>query len=309
MSKHPISGIHHITVISGPAQDNYDFYTKVLGLRMVKKTINFDSPTTYHLYYGDYTGQPGTILTFFPWENAAQGKPQNGEVTEIMFMIPENSVDYWMGRLADQGISFENPVNRFGEQVLQFADHDRLKLSLVATESANEMPGWDNGEVEEAHSIRGFYGASLNLLHGKATEALLQDMGYTFDAEEENRRRYRSAAEMGSVIDIIEGENLLARVGRGSVHHIAFRVEDDEHQAFWRKRLFEQSLQVTPVQDRMYFRSIYFREPGGVLFEFATDIPGFDHDEDVEHLGEDLKLPPWYEEKRDLIEQALQPLN
>jgi glyoxalase family protein len=309
MTKKPITGIHHITAISGPAQDNYDFYTKVLGLRMVKKTVNFDAPTTYHLYYGDYTGQPGTILTFFPWDNAAQGKAQNGEVTEVMFMIPESSLDYWMGRLAEQGIHFENPVNRFGEQVIEFADTDRLKLSLVATSSANDLPGWDNGDVEEAHSIRGFYGATMNLLHSKATEMLLQDMGYEFKSEENNRKRYTSSAVMGSVIDIIEGENLLGRVGRGSVHHIAFSVEDDEHQSFWRNRLGEHQMQVTPVQDRMYFRSIYFREPGGVLFEFATDIPGFDHDEDLKNLGEELKLPAWHEDKRDYIEQVLQPLN
>ena len=309
MSIKPISGIHHITVISGPAKDNYDFYTKVLGLRMVKKTINFDAPTTYHLYYGDYAGQPGTILTFFPWENAAQGKAQNGEVTEIMFMIPEKSVDYWMGRLAELGIPFENPVARFGEQVIQFTDTDRLKLSLVATSDADELPGWDNGDVDEAHAIRGFFGATLNLLHGKATERLLMDMGFEFQSEEKERRRFTGSAPIGSVIDVIEGENLLGRVGRGSVHHIAFRVEDDDQQAKWRKRLFELNMQVTPVQDRMYFRSIYFREPGQVLFEFATDIPGFDHDEELKSLGEQLKLPPWYEEKRNMIEQSLQPLN
>ncbi len=309
MDNRKISGIHHITVISGNAQDNYDFYTKVLGLRMVKKTVNFDSPTTYHLYYGDYTGQPGTILTFFPWDNAAQGKRQNGEVTDIQFMIPQGSMNYWMERLAEKGIEFEMPIERFGDQVLRVKDNDLLQLELVSTSASDKFDGWDNGDIPSEHSIRGFYGATMNLNYYEQTEVLLQEMGFEQAEEEGNRVRYESEADMGSIVDIIKDEELIGRVGRGSVHHIAFRVVDDEDQAYWRNRLLNSNLSVTPVQDRMYFRSIYFREPGGVLFEFATDIPGFDHDEDVETLGDHLKLPPWYEEKRDLIEQVLQPLN
>ena len=310
MEHRVISGIHHITVISGSAQRNFDFYTKVLGLRLVKKTVNFDSPTTYHLYYGDYDGKPGTIMTFFPWENAAQGKPQNGEVTSVMFAIPSQSVDYWMGRLAELGIEFDLPFNRFGDQVIRINDPDLLQLELVATDTVDETAGWDNGEVLAEHSIRGFFGAALSLTSSAATKQLLEHMGFSPNAhnETEHRTRLTSSAPFGNVVDLIEGQNLLGRVGRGSVHHIAFRVEDDEHEAYWMDNLRKLGLQVTPVQDRQYFRSVYFREPGGVLFELATDIPGFAKDENVAQLGEALKLPAWYEERRDFIEASLPQL-
>lgn len=305
MDKLSISGIHHITVLSGNAQRNYDFYTKVLGLRMVKKTVNFDSPTTYHLYYGDYNGSPGTIMTFFPWDNAAQGKPQNGEVTSVMFSIPSDSISYWVDRLSERDVDFDISNDGFGNQVIKINDPDLLRLELVAAEANDAIPGWSNGEIPQDHSIRGFYGAALSILKPGGTRLLLEEMGFVHSGTEGSRIRYTSTADIGSVIDIIQEEQLLGRVGRGSVHHIAFRVADDTEEAYWAKKLTDLGLAVTPVQDRQYFRSIYFREPGGVLFEIATDIPGFDRDEELEKLGTTLKLPAWYEDRREIIEQSL----
>jgi glyoxalase family protein len=300
-------GIHHVTAISGPARRNLDFYTRVLGLRLVKKTVNFDDPGTYHLYYGDEAGQPGTILTFFPWEHAASGRAGVGETQETTFRVPEASLGYWTHRFVENGVAHDNPERRFGETVLPFRDPDGLRLALLAVPGIADEAAWSGG-VPAEHAIRGFHGVTLLLREAAPTGAILTDvLGFTEIGREGSTVRFKADAPSGGTVDIrAAGEFLRGRQGAGSIHHIAFRATDDEAQFAMGRRLADNhGIRTTDQKDRNYFRSLYFREPGGVLFEIATDQPGFAVDEPVAALGQTLKLPPFLEGRRDQIEAVL----
>jgi len=303
------NGIHHVTVISGPARRNLDFYTRTLGLRLVKKTVNFDDPGTYHFYYGDETGQPGTILTFFPWEHVALGRLGVGETQETTFRVPETSVGYWTHRFVERGVAHEAVEKRFGETVLSFRDPDGMRLALVAVRGIETEPAWNRGEVPGEHAIRGFHGVSLLLREAAPTGAILTDVfGFSEVGREGSTVRFKAeGTDIGGIVDIrVAGDFLRGRQGGGSVHHIAFRAADDEAEfAMMRKLAENHGIRTTDQKDRNYFRSLYFREPGGVLFEIATDIPGFAVDEPVASLGQSLKLPPQYEPRRKDIEAVL----
>ncbi|WP_439573974.1 ring-cleaving dioxygenase [Phreatobacter sp.] len=305
----PQNGIHHVTAIAGPARRNHAFYTEVLGLRLVKKTVNFDDPGTYHLYFGDEAGSPGTILTFFPWEHANPGRLGIGQTQETAFRVPEGSLGFWTQRFIERGVAHDSIVKRFGETVLPFSDPDGMRLALVCTPGAEAEAGWTGGGIEAAHAIRGFHGVSLMVADGTRTGAILVDVfGFEAAEAEGQVRRYRvPGTTIGGVIDIRSaGDFLPGREGAGSVHHIAFRAADDAAQAAMVDKLTrDHGQRVTEQRDRNYFRSVYFREPGGVLFEIATDAPGFAVDEPVGHLGEALKLPAGLEPMRARIEAVL----
>jgi len=303
------NGIHHVTVISGPARRNLDFYTRTLGLRLVKKTVNFDDPGTYHFYYGDEAGQPGTILTFFPWEHVAPGRLGVGETQETTFRVPETSVGYWTHRFVERGVAHEAVEKRFGETVLSFRDPDCMRLALVAVRGIETEPAWNRGEVPGEHAIRGFHGVSLLLREAAPTGAILTDVfGFSEVGREGSTVRFKAeGTDIGGIVDIhVAGDFLRGRQGGGSVHHIAFRAADNEAEfAMMRKLAENHGIRTTDQKERNYFRSLYFREPGGVLFEIATDIPGFAVDEPVSSLGQSLKLPPQYEPRRKDIEAVL----
>jgi glyoxalase family protein len=308
--KNLIHGIHHITAISGDPQKNVDFYLQVLGLRLVKKTVNFDDPHTYHLYYGDETGTPGTILTFFPWtETGYKGRKGSGQITAISFSVPITSIDYWVERLNKLNIQFAGPLKRFDEQVFIFEDYDGFELEIVASEE-EKRPGWNSSDVPFQHSIRCFWGAAISLQEAAPTENMLNFLGFKKIKQTENRIRYSTGeGGPGTYLDILALPNYLKGImGVGAVHHIAFRTKNDMTQLEIREKLLEKNINVTPVMDRNYFHSVYFREPGNVLFEIATDPPGFLIDEDTDSLGSTLKLPEWYEPNRSDIEKALPPL-
>lgn len=307
-----INGIHHVTAIAGPARRNLDFYSRVLGLRLVKKTVNFDDPTTWHLYFGDADGNPGTILTFFPWEHVAPGRLGVGETEVTAFRIPAAAVGYWTHRLIANGVAHDVPQKRFGETVLAFRDPDGMRLALVAVPGAEDESAWDNGEVPPESAIRGFHGVTLLLDKTEITAAILRDVFSFVEAGREGntvRMRAEGTAH-GGVVDLrAAGGFLPARMGAGSVHHIAFRAGDDAEQARMVKTLTETfGLRPTEQRDRNYFRSVYVREPGGVLFEIATDAPGFAIDEPADDLGGALKLPAQYETRRAEIEAVLPAL-
>jgi glyoxalase family protein len=307
-----MSGIHHVTAISGKAARNLDFYAHVLGLRFVKKTVNFDDPGTYHLYYGDRAGDPGTILTFFPWEHAALGRGGVGQTQQTAFRIPEHSIGYWTHRLVEKGVPHEALERRFGEPVLPFTDPDGMSLALVGAPGAESEPAWDNQHIPIEHAIRGFHGVTLLLDDGTRTGAVLRDvLGFKDAGRDGALSRYRATEPIGGIVDIREAKGFLpGRQGRGSVHHIAFRAADDAAQAAMaRKLVTDHGLRPTQQMNREYFRSVYFREPGGILFEIATDDPGFAVDEPVETLGRDLKLPPFLEPRRKEIEAVLPELD
>jgi glyoxalase family protein len=310
MSKE-ILGIHHITAIAGDPQSNLDFYAGVLGLRLVKLTVNFDDPGTYHLYYGDGMGHPGTILTFFPWPSAPRGRRGTGQVTETAFAIPENGLDFWTARLAERGVAFAGPVERFGEQVISFSDPDGMRVELVATRTAPADRAWLGGAVPPEFAIRGFHSATLCEPDHRQTAKLLTDtMGYRLVAEDGNRYRYVvDSGAPANVVDIVRApEERPGRVLVGTVHHIAWRTPDDQQQGSWLRELSRLEYGVSPVMDRKYFHSIYFREPGNILFEIATDPPGFAVDEPREELGSHLVLPAWLEPERTKLEAALPKL-
>lgn len=307
-----ISGIHHITAVTSAAAENVAFYEQVLGLRLVKKTVNFDDPYTYHLYYGDAAGTPGTILTFFPWEKLAQGRPGSGMVTAIAFAIPREAIDYWEARI--QGTWAAVALSeRFGERVLTFTDPHGLPLELITTPAVVPSVFWPQGGVPEAYAIAGFHSSTAVLPQAAAINALLTDtMGLTLAGQEENRLRFEMALEAGTwqYYDVvIDPQAPEGQSGSGTVHHIAFRTQDDASQAAWQAILREAGFGVTEVRDRNYFRSIYFSSPGGVLFEIATDIPGFEVDEAFDRLGAELKLPVQYEPLRGEIEKHLPSLH
>lgn len=305
-----VGGIHHITAIAGNAQRNVDFYAGFLGLRLVKKTVNFDDPHTYHLYYGDELGRPGTILTFFPWDGARRGQRGVGQAVTVSFSVPESSLGFWLGRLSARNRTFER-AERFGNAVLTFEDPDGLSLELVAHTEADALPTWTEGPVEDEHAVRGFYSVTLWEDKGDETAALLTGrLGYRKFGEEDNVERFaHGGGGPGTLIDLRRAEGFWPGVmGVGTVHHVAFRAEDGGVQLELREQLLRDGLSPTPVVDRQYFRSVYLREPGGVLFEVATDPPGFTVDETPEALGRALKLPPQYERIRGELEATLPPL-
>jgi glyoxalase family protein len=301
------AGLHHVTAIAGAPRRNLDFYTRVLGLRLVKKTVNFDDPGTYHLYYGDEIGQPGTILTFFPWERTAPGRLGSGETQETAFRIPQESLGFWIDRLNAEGVAHDVPQKRFGETVLSFTDSDGTRLALIGI--ADEA-AWSVPKIPHDHAIRGFHGVSLRLADVAPTGAILSDvLGFAEIGRDGARVRYKADSALGGVIDLEAATPSRGQQGRGSVHHIAFRAADDEAQAAMVKKLAENhGIRTTEQKDRNYFRSVYFREPGHVLFEIATDIPGFAVDEKPEALGQALKLPPFLEGHRAEIEKILPDL-
>ena len=304
-------GIHHVTAIAGRPARNLAFYTHTLGLRLVKRTVNFDDPGTHHLYFGDEAGRPGTILTFFPWEHAAPWRGGIGLTQTTAFRVPAGSIGYWSHRFIEKGVKHEPPVRRFGEPVLAFTDPDGMSLALVGVGGAEAEPAWSDGGIPAEHAIRGFHGVTLMLEEGAPTEAILTDvLGFSAASGEGPLRRYRASDGAGGVVDINEvGGFLAGRMGRGAVHHVAFRAADDAEQAEMARKLADSHrLQPTEQKDRQYFRSIYFFEPGGVLFEIATDAPGFAVDEPQANLGSALKLPPFLEPRRREIEGALAPL-
>jgi len=303
--------IHHVTAIAGDPQRNLDFYTGPLGLRLVKLTVNFDDPGSYHLYFGDEAGRPGSIVTFFPWPGGQRGRQGTGQVGTVSLAIPPASLGWWIERLLQHGIKYDGPARRFDEQVLTFADPDGLLLELVATPRVTDVAPWADGPVPAGHAVRGVHGATVWEDGDRGTAEFLTNlMGFRQVGEEGNRLRFESAsAGAGSVLDLRRVPGFWAgAVGVGTVHHVAFRAASAEAQLEHRARLESAGVDVTPVVDRQYFRSVYFREPGGVLFEIATDPPGFMLDEPAAELGTSLKLPPRYELMRERIEHTLPAL-
>lgn len=303
-----IKGLHHVTAIAGEPQTNIDFYTGVVGLRLVKLTVNFDDPATYHLYYGDGQGHPGTILTFFPWPGAYRGRIGTGQLTVTSFAVPEKALPYWRERLRKRGVEFEDARSDFGEEMLFLRDPDGLQLELVSTSNAEPDRAWEQGPVPTEHAIRGFHHVTLSENGYQRTASLLTDtLDFKQIGNHGNRFRYAVGnGAPGATVDLVcAPEGRPGRVAVGTVHHVAWRTATDAEQAQWRDTLTEREYDVTPIIDRQYFHSIYFREPGGVLFEIATDFPGFATDETVERLGSSLKLPPWLEESRSELERLL----
>jgi glyoxalase family protein len=307
-----IRGLHHVTAIASDPQRNLDFYVGLLGLRFVKRTVNFDDPGTYHFYFGDKRGNPGTILTFFPWPNARRGTRGTGQIESTAFAVSPNSIGYWVERLKDQHVAAEKTSPRFGEEVLRFTDPDGLLLELVASNSPAPVEPWPDGPIPAEHALHGFHSVSAALEGYERTARLLtESFGYRLIGQSGNRFRFvtRDDTAPGRIVDLIcLPDAQIGRVAAGSVHHIAFRAKDDAEQLQWRGHLVSLGYNVTPVIDRTYFHSIYFREPGGVLFEIATEPPGFTSDETIEELGTHLHLPPWMESSRSQIEEILPPI-
>jgi glyoxalase family protein len=305
-----LRGIHHITAIASDPQRNVDFYTHVLCLRFAKRTVNFDDPSTYHLYYGDRTGRPGTAITFFAWPGARRGTRGTGQVNATSFAIPANALDYWKSRFTDHHVFCEQLPPRFGAPALRVSDPDGLLLELIESSQLDDVDLKYESEVPNKFAIHGFHAPTLEVQTAAPTEELLAFLGFELMAEENSRRRFSVNSKLTSAqVDLIEQADVHFGVNSaGTVHHIAFRCADGKEQLEWREQLIERGLHVTPVIDRFYFHSIYFREPGGVLFEIATEKPGFTVDEAVGRLGESLKLPPQYEQHRVEIERALPPI-
>ena len=307
----PSQGIHHVTAIAGPPQRNLDFYAGTLGLRFIKRTVNFDDPGTYHLYYGDRTGTPGTLLTFFPWAGAPRGRTGAGEAVITSFAVPEDSLDFWEDRLGAAGVAGFTRRERFGQDTLRFSDPDGMGLELVGSHGPSAEPDGVTGPVAPVAAIRRIHGMTLRLRSVEPTGDLVQEvLGFRpGPAENGIHRFYPANGAAGGVLDLIRDPAApVGMMGVGSVHHIAWRAQDDAHQLRLRGGILARALSVTPVVERQYFRSIYFREPGGVLFEVATDGPGFMIDETEATLGEALQLPPQYESRRGAIEAHLAPL-
>ena len=303
-----ILGIHHITAIAGEPEQNILFYTRLLSLRLVKITVNFDDPASYHLYYGDGQGHPGTILTFFAWPGARRGRIGNSQLTATSFAILPGAGQYWRERFRANGIKYESPQERFGEVVIPFADPDGLRLELIETPRGDATHPWSGSEVTPDAAIRGFHSATLSETGYERTAALLSDtMGLRPAGNEQNRFRYEvTGAGPGKNIDLVCAPGgAHGNIAVGTVHHIAWRTQDDAEQREWLGELRRLGYDLSPVMDRIYFHSIYYREPGGVLFEIATDPPGFTVDEPLEQLGTTLKLPPWFESHRAEIEASL----
>ncbi len=304
------AGLHHVTAIAGNPQENVDFYAGILGLRLVKKTVNFDDDRSYHLYYGDAAGNPGTIMTFFTWPGAPRGRIGTGQVSATSFAVPEDSLGYWLERLLQYGVRFEQPVRRFDETVVAFRDPDGIPVEIVARPGNEGGEIWDRSPVPAETAIRGISGVTLLERSAEVAENVLTNLlGFEKAEEWDGRTRYLSAGSGGSFADVVAvPEGATGQEAVGTVHHVAWRAPDDQTLEAWRGEIEDRGLNVTTVLDRKYFHSIYFREPGGVLFEIATDAPGFAVDEDPDHLGESLNLPPWLENDRERIEEALPPV-
>ncbi len=307
-------GIHHVTAISGPARRNLDFHTRVLGQRLIKRTVNFDDPSTYHLYYGNAAGEPGSVLTFFPWDHAAPGRVGVGETLETAFRVPKAAMPFWIQRFAANNVAFQKIEERFGEPVLRFSDPDGMRFALVGIADVESERFWTESEVPGEAAIRGLHGVTLLLAETEPTAAILTDvMGFRSSATEGTLERFIATgnATMGGIVDLRASPGLArGRQGAGSVHHVAFRAADDAAQADMAHKLVEDhGLSVTDQKDRNYFRSVYLREPGGVIFEIATDRPGFAVDEAPNALGQALMLPGFLESRRQEIEAALPALD
>jgi glyoxalase family protein len=301
-------GLHHVTAIAGDPQRNAEFYVETLGLRFVKQTVNHDDKYTYHFYFGDGKGTPGTNITFFPWgDRDRSGQFGAGQTKVTTYFIPSESLDYWIDRLESNSIDVDGPTERFGETVIEFDDPDGITLALVATPDAPDGHPWEESSVPAKHQLRGFHSVTLSVSEIEPTaDVLTEGLGYEFEAEEDGRHRYRSAAGgPGSIIDLVETDRPRGKMDTGTVHHVAYKTEDTDEQEQWREHLADQNLRVTEIIDREYFHSIYFREPGGVLFEIATMGPGFTVDQNQDELGTNLVLPEWLENERKEIESRL----
>ncbi len=304
-------GIHHVTAIAADPQRNLDFYAGLLGLRFVKRTVNFDDPSTYHFYFGDERGSPGTILTFFPWPGARRGKVGAGQVGATAFAVPVGSLDFWRDRLRGYGVRPVEEGSRFGEAVISFEDPDGLRLELIAAAWAGSVAGWQDGPVPAGMAVRGFHSVTLWERNSAPTATVLTGpLGFEPAGSEGMRYRFAAMAPgIGGAVDLlVVPAELTGSSGAGTVHHVAWRAADDAGQLALRTAVLQHGLQPTPVIDRNYFHSIYFREPGGVLFEIATDNPGFAIDEPAAHLGEKLMLPEQYQGDRAALEAILPPL-
>jgi glyoxalase family protein len=307
-----IRGLHHVTAIASDPQLNLDFYLGVLGLRFVKHTVNFDDPGSYHFYFGDNRGTPGTILTFFPWPGTRRGVRGTGQIETTAFAISPDSIAYWLERFKQYHVTAEQTSLRFGEEVIRFVDPDGLLIELIASSSPARVEPWPDSPIPAEHGLHGFHSVSAALEGYERTARLLTDsFSYRLIEELENRFRFASSDDsaLGRIVDLLcLPDTGMGRVAAGSVHHIAFRAKDEAEQLQWREHLVDLGYNVTPVIDRTYFHSIYFREPGGVLFEIATEPPGFTLDEKLEELGAHLRLPPWMESARSQIEKGLPPI-
>ncbi len=307
-----ILGLHHITAIAGNAKRTLEFYTKILGLRLVKKTVNFDDPGTYHFYFGDERGTPGTVLTFFPWEGMRQGNPGTGMATEIGYSVPLDSLEFWSDRLKHYEVKHDEIEEKFGEKYLSFRDPDGLKIKLVVPSTPDNRKPWETDEVNAAVATKGFHSITLMLKNVTATAKILTDiLGYQLTRQDGINYRFATdAVDNASIVDIIEAPSVShGIVAAGTNHHVAFRVKDDNILMDYREKIERFGLNITPKIDRDYFFSLYFREPGGVLFELATDNPGFTKDEPLSELGTHLKLPRQYEDSRTEIEKVLPVLS
>ena len=309
--KNSVHGIHHVTCIAGDAQENLDFYIGVMGMRLVKKSVNQDAPDTYHLFYADAAGTPGTDLTFFPWPNMGPGRLGIGLTVEVPFAVPPGSLQYWRTRFKAYGVAYGPPESRFGETTLPFQDAHGLRLALVETDDRRQFVPWEDSPVPPEYQVRGMHAVRLWERQLASTEMLLtQHMGFTLLGVEDGWHRYGvEGGGSGKLVEVKElpGEGR-GQWGTGGVHHVAWRMKDSDEQMTLRNVIERAGLHPTPQIDRFWFKSVYYREPGGVLFELATDGPGFDRDEDLEHLGEQLILPPWLEARRKEIEAGLPAL-
>jgi glyoxalase family protein len=307
----PLAGLHHVTAICGDPQANYDFYTRVLGMRLVKKTVNFDDPGTYHLYYGDAVGTPGSVLTFFSWRDTPSGRDGTGQISATALATSEAGLAYWQARLKENDVEFRGPMQRFDDVYLEFSDPDGMILEIVVADQATAFQPWSRSPVPEAMQFRGFHSVTLAEASYERTQALLtHQMGWTLLRESGGRFRYQApGAGPASLVDILCQPGARHGLsGTGTVHHVAFRVPNDAAQLAWSQALAEFGLSVSPVRDRTYFHSVYYREPGGILFEIATEPPGFALDESPEALGSALMLPPQFESLRAQIEKHLPAL-
>ncbi|MCS4224160.1 ring-cleaving dioxygenase [Sphingobacterium sp. BIGb0165] len=302
-----ILGLHHITAIADNAKRNLDFYTGVLGLRLVKKTVNFDDPGTYHFYFGNEQGDPGTILTFFPWEGIGKGRQGAGMATHIGYAVPEGSLDFWKNRLKEHHVAFQED-EIFGEKLISFTDPDGLQIQFIEPSTKDNRSVWTTAEIKDENALKGFHNITLSLKEADPTLRVLTDiLGYAVQGQENGRYRLSTdSIGTANIVDILADPNLsFGRNAAGTNHHVAFRVKDDNILMEYREKVLSAGLDITPKINRDYFFSLYFREPGGVLFEIATDNPGFTIDEPLESLGTDLKLPKQYENHRSEIEASL----
>jgi len=306
-----ILGLHHITAIANNAKRNLDFYTQVLGLRLVKKTVNFDDPGTYHFYFGNEEGTPGTILTFFPWEGIGPGTNGAGLATHIGYSVPKGSLEFWKNRLRQFNVNVEES-EIFGEKLISFKDPDGLQLQFIESSTPDDRKIWTTDDIKDENGLKGFHNVTLTLKKAEPTIKVLTDiLGYNLQKQDGERYRFATdTIETANLIDIIENDKVpFGKNAAGTNHHIAFRVANDDILMEYREKVMSAGLNITPKIDRDYFYSLYFREPGGVLFEIATDNPGFTVDEPLNELGQNLKLPKQYEAMRAQVEESLPKLS